>query len=145
MFVLDQSDSYLWPVSLELPENGKKKTFTFNAEFKRLPQEEVEELRQRHSVQIKRIVAAMDRFNNEDELGINDAGDETRELCNAVLCGWEKVTDAAGEPVIFTEAAKRRMYQVQGAPAAIFDAWIESLGQPSEKSAAKAGGFRAKN
>jgi hypothetical protein len=145
MFVLDQSDSYFWPVSIELPENGKKKTFTFDAEFKRLPQEDVEKLRQRHTIQIKRIVEAMDSYKDEDGLGINDAGDETRELCDAVICGWAKVKDAAGDDVPFTEASKRRMYQVQGAPAAIFDAWIESLGQPSEKGAARAGGFRAKN
>jgi hypothetical protein len=145
MFVLDQSDSYFWPVSIELPENGKKKAFVFDAEFKRLPQDEVEDLRQRHSIQIKRIVAAMDSYSESEGLGISDAGDETRDLCDAVLCGWAKVTDAAGEAVPFTEATKRRMYQVQGAPAAIFDAWIESLGQPSEKGAAKAGGFRAKN
>jgi len=144
MFVLDQSDSYFWPVSIELPADGRKKTFSFDAEFLRLPQEQVEELRQRHSAQLRRVLAAMDRA-EEDGMGLQDAGDETRSLCDEVLCGWSKVTDAAGEAVPFNEASKRRMYQVQGAPAAIFDAWIASLGEPSEKSAAKAGGFRAKN
>jgi hypothetical protein len=145
MFVLDQSDSYLWPVSIELPADGRKKAFTFDAEFLRLPQEQVEELRQRHSAQLKRVLAAMNGVGEEDDMGLQDAGDETRALCDEVLCGWAKVTDAAGEPVAFNDASKRRMYSVQGAPAAIFDAWISSLGEPSEKSGAKAGGFRAKN
>ena len=145
MFILDQSDSYLWPVSIELPADGRKKTFSFDAEFLRLPQEEVEKLRQRHSAQLKRVLAAMNGTGDEDGMGLTDAGDETRALCDEVLCGWSKVQDAAGEEVPFNETSKRRMYQVQGAPAAIFDAWITSLGEPSEKSAAKAGGFRAKN
>ena len=145
MFVLDQSDSYLWPVSIELPADGRKKAFTFDAEFLRLPQEQVEELRQRHSAQLKRVLAAMNGVGDEDDVGLQDAGDETRALCDEVLCGWAKVTDAAGEPVAFNDASKRRMYSVQGAPAAIFDAWISSLGEPSEKSGAQAGGFRAKN
>ena len=151
MFVLDQSDSYLWPVKIELPDNGRKKVFTFDAEFKRLPQAEVEELRQRHLnnlSRLKRALSAADGYgaNGDEELsGISEMGDETREICDLVLCGWAKVSDAKGEEVEFSEATKRQMYRVQGAPAAILDAWFDSLGEPSEKAAAKAGGFRAKN
>jgi hypothetical protein len=148
MFVLDQSDSYLWPVSIELPANGSKKTFTFDAEFLRLPQEQVEELRQRHANQLakmRRWLSAMDGYSETEGESISEVGDETRDLCDEVLCGWAKVTDAKGDDVEFSEASKKRMYQVQGAPAAILNAWFDSLGQPSEKSAAKAGGFRAKN
>ncbi len=148
MFVLDQSDSYFWPVSVELPANGSKKTFTFDAEFKRLPQDEVEDLRQRHInnvVKMRRVLAAVDGFGDDEADGISEMGDETRELCDAVLCGWAKVADAKGEEVEFNDASKRQMYRVQGAAAAILNAWFDSLGQPSEKSAAKAGGFRAKN
>jgi len=79
MFILDQSDSYTWPVSIELPDNGRKKAFTFDAEFKRLPQQEVEEIRQRHSIQIKRIVASMESSNEDDGLGINDAREFRRQ------------------------------------------------------------------
>jgi hypothetical protein len=148
MFVLDQSDSYFWPVSVELPANGSKKTFTFDAEFKRLPQDEVEDLRQRHANQLakmRRWLSAMDGYSETEGESISEVGDETRELCDAVLCGWAKVADAKGEEVEFNDASKRQMYRVQGAAAAILNAWFDSLGQPSEKSAAKAGGFRAKN
>lgn len=148
MFVIDQSDSYSWPVSIELPVNGAKKVFTFDAEFRRLPQSEVEELRQRHAnnlAKIRRVLAALDSYSQEEADGIVEVGDETRELCDEVLCGWSKVSDSSGEEVEFSEASKRQMYKVQGAPGAILTAWLDSLGQPSEKSAAKAGGFRAKN
>jgi hypothetical protein len=42
------------------------------------------------------------------------------------------------------------MMQIQGAASAIFNAWVASIGKPSAagepaKSAAKQGGFRAKN
>jgi hypothetical protein len=67
-------------------------------------------------------------------------------LADAVLCGWgEEVVDEAGEPVEFNDVSKARFYRIQGAAAAVFNAWMESLGTPTEKSAAKAGGFRAKN
>ena len=39
-FVLKQSDTYKWPVTVEIPiDGGRFDKQTFDAEFKRLPQE----------------------------------------------------------------------------------------------------------
>ena len=145
MFVLDQSDSYLWPVSVELPDNGRKRVFTFDAEFLRLPEQECFDLRQRYIEVLdnkQKLLSASNGYDDNTK-AVSDQGYE--EICDEVLCGWSKVADAAGEPLEFTEANKRKLYSVQGACLAILKSWFESLGEPAEKSAAKAGGFRAKN
>ncbi len=145
MFILDQSDSYLWPVSIELPENGRKKAFTFDAEFLRLPEQQCFELRQQYFEVLtnqQKLLSVSNGYEG-DSKAVADQGYE--ELCDEVLCGWSKVADAAGEPLEFTEANKRKLYSVQGACLAILKSWFESLGEPAEKSAAKAGGYRAKN
>jgi hypothetical protein len=65
-----------------------------------------------------------------------------------MLCcadGAAEVVDRDGEPIEFNNASKAQLYRIQGAAAATFQAWLDSLGRPSEKGAAKAGGFRSKN
>lgn len=145
MFILDQSDSYMWPVSIELPDNGRKKAFTFDAEFLRLPEQQCFELRQQYieTLANQQKLLSVSNGYEDDSKAVADQGYE--ELCDEVLCGWGKVADAAGELLEFTEANKRKLYSVQGACLAILKSWFESLGEPAEKSAAKAGGFRAKN
>ena len=150
MFILDQSDSYTWPVSIELPVNGAKKQFSFDAEFRRLPEQEVTELRQRYFklvADLRRQLQTLEGYASEEDFTeAGTAADQGYEdLCDELLCGWSKVSDSAGEVVEFSEASKRQMYRVQGACVAIVKAWFDSLGQPSEKSAAKAGGFRRGN
>lgn len=146
MFVLDQTDSYFWPVSVDLPINGTKKTFTFDAEFKRLPEQDVADLRQRYFrfvSDLRKQLSVLEGYSDDEISTESNQGYE--ELCDEVICGWGKVSDAAGDQVDFTEASKRQMYRVQGACVAILKAWFDSIGEPSEKGAAKAGGFRAKN
>lgn len=149
MFVLDQNDSYLWPVSIDLPADRAKKTFTFDGEFRRLDEGYVTELQDKY---FKMLVAMRQRVSVLEGYGVNDASifDEPLEItyeqiADEVLCGWAKVVDSKGKDIEFSEASKAQMYRVQGAPAAIVQAWMESVGKPSERSAAKAGGFRAKN
>lgn len=149
MFVLDQSDSYLWPVSIDLPSNKGKTTFTFDAEFKRLDQQRVMELQ---DLYYKMLMELRRRMNSLEGIGRDDPSifDEElpttyEDLADEVLCGWAKVVDAAGDDVPFSEATKSQMYKVQGATNAIVAAWFKSVGEPNQKAAARAGGFRAKN
>jgi hypothetical protein len=126
MFHLYQPDHIEWPVSVDLPaKGGVKKAYKFTAHFRVLDQEDCQE--------------AEDAMTAPLPCSYQD-------LADAVLCGWgEEVVDEAGEPVEFNDVSKARFYRIQGAAAAVFNAWTESLGTPTEKSAAKAGGFRAKN
>lgn len=153
MFYLHQPDYVEWPVSVDLPSKGIKKAYKFTGYFKVLDQDEARELQDRHNELLAVTLRRMRALQNAG-LGVDTDPDAIIEplpctpedLADEVLCGWgDEVVDAAGEPVEFTDAAKARMYKVQGAAAAIFNAWLESIGTPTEKSAAKAGGFRQKN
>ena len=153
MFHLYQPDYIEWPVSVDLPaKGGVKKAYKFTAHFRVLDQEDCQELQDQHNqmlVALRRRLQALQGYSSD-----SDAEDVMtaplpctyQDLADAVLCGWgEEVVDEAGEPVEFNDVSKARFYRIQGAAAAVFTAWIDSLGTPSEKSAAKAGGFRAKN
>lgn len=149
MFVLDQSDSYLWPVSVDLPADRSKKTFTFDAEFRRIDQERTEDLLDLYNrmvLQLRQRVSVIEGYGNNDASVLEEPLVITNEdVVDEVLCGWAKVVDAKGKDVPFNEATKAQMYKVQGAATAIVRAWMNSIGSPGEGSAAKAGGFRAKN
>lgn len=149
MFVLDQSDSYLWPVSIDLPADRSKKTFTFDAEFRRIDQERTEELIDQYNrmvMQLRRRVTLLEGYGGDDAAALEEPLEITNEeIVDEVLCGWQKVVDAKGKDVPFNEATKAQMFKVQGAATAIVRAWMNSIGSPGENSAAKAGGFRAKN
>ena len=153
MFHLYQPDHIEWPVSVDLPvKGGVKKAYKFTGHFRVLDQAECQEIQEQHNqlvIAFRRRLRAVEGFTSTDEADDVMAAPlpcTIEDLADAVLCGWgPEVVDDAGEPVEFSEAAKTRLFKIQGAAAAVFGSWLESLGSPSEKSAAKAGGFRAKN
>ena len=152
MFHLYQPDYIEWPVSVDLPSKaGAKKAYTFTAHFRVLDQEDCDELNEQHNALIVATVKRYEairsyRSSTELEPIVEPLPCSYQDLASEVLCGWgDEVVGEDGEPIEFNDASKARLYRVQGAAAAIFKAWMESLGQPSEKAAAKAGGFRAKN
>jgi hypothetical protein len=153
MFHLYQPEFIEWPVSVDLPaKGGVKKPYRFTAHFRVLDEEDCDALQ----AQEAQMVLAM---RHRLELLQGYAKDDPErpafaeplpctyeDLADEVLCGWgDEVVGQDGEPVEFSDASKAKMYRVQGAAQAIYQAWRESLGKPSEKSAAKAGGLRAKN
>jgi hypothetical protein len=152
MFHLYLPDYIEWPVSVDLPTKaGSRKVYTFTAHFHVLDQDDCDELKDQHNAlivaTIKRVEALRDYRSGSDLDPVTTPMPCSYEdLADAVLCGWgDDVVDADGEPVEFTDSSKRKLYKIQGASAAIFNAWLDSLGKPGEKSATKAGGFRAKN
>jgi hypothetical protein len=150
MFHLYQPDHIEWPVSVDLPaKGGIKKPYKFTAHFLTLDEEDAQDLQDQHNqmlVAMRKRIEALQGY-NKDEAALSDPLPCTyQDLADQVLCGWgEEVIGEDGEPIEYSDGAKAKLYRIQGAAAAIFKSWLESLGQPSEKSAAKAGGFRAKN
>ena len=156
MFHLNQ-DPIDWDVSVDLPaKGGVKKTYTFRAFFHKLDQKDCDELQDQHNqmlVALRRRLEVLQGYGKEDATVNEPLPCTYEDLADAVLCGWDNettpekmwVVDTDGEKLEFTEANKARMFRMQGAAAAVFGAWLDSLGRPSEKGAAKAGGFRAKN
>lgn len=106
MFVISQKQSYTWPVTVEFPvDGGKTERQTFDAEFKRISQTRINEIRT--------AIA-------------NEATTDT-DLSREVLVGWEGVTDGNGDAVPFTERARDQLLDVPLVSAAVVMAWLGSL------------------
>lgn len=117
MLTLDLSDSYRWPVAVDVPEDGRHKTMKFEGEFKRLPQDRVNEL---YALMHQRMVAMQAGQISADLI-------DDRSLADEVLVGWSGIVDRDGEEVPYSESLKLRLLNVPAAAAAIVTAWSESL------------------
>lgn len=105
MFKITQNKTYKWPVEVRYPQDGG--TFgkaTFTAEFKALPQSEIE-----------KVIRA------------GREGDETADICSAALMGFTSVQDENGNDLPYSEENKARLLDVSAARAAILTAFFESV------------------
>lgn len=105
MFVLSQSQSYSWPVTVELPTSGGKfEKSTFDAEFKRVSQSRIKEI--------------------QKQIEANEITDS--DFCRDVLVGWKGIQDESGE-IPFSEGARDRLIDVALVAGAIVKAFFTSL------------------
>ena len=112
MFKIVQNPTYTWPVTLELPaDGGKTEKATFDAEFKRLTQTRVEEIR--HSVE-------------RGEMRDID-------LAREVMTGWAGVVDADG-PVPYSEKARDQLLDIPQVASAVVMALLGSISGAKRKN-----------
>lgn len=106
MFVISQKQTYTWPVTVEFPvDGGKTDRQTFDAEFKRMSQTRINEIR-----------------------GLIERNEVTdTELAREVLVGWEGVNSDNGDAVPFSERARDQLLDVPLVAAAVVMAWLGSL------------------
>ena len=124
-FVLKQSDSYTWPVSIKLPANGgKREKQTFEAEFKRLPQSRINEIQ----LLVQQRIKASERGEDTGE-GITD-----QSIADEVLVGWEGIVDGDGEAVSFNKGTKAQLLDVPMMAGALIEAFFESLVEAKRKN-----------
>lgn len=124
-FVLKQSDSYTWPVSIKLPANGgKRERQTFDAEFKRLPQSRINEIQREVQLRIK----ANEKGEDTGE-GVSD-----QSIADEILVGWDGIVDGDGEPVPFSNAVKAQLLDVPTMAGALVSAYFESLVEQKRKN-----------
>lgn len=124
-FVLKQSDSYTWPVSIKLPANGgKRERQTFDAEFKRLPQSRINEIQEQANKRVK----ALERGDDAAD-GISDMS-----VADEILVGWDGIVDGDGEPVPFGKAAKAQLLDVPFMAGAVIEAFFDSLVEAKRKN-----------
>ena len=111
-FILKQTDSYVWPVNVELPvDGGRFEKHSFDAEFKRLSQSRIEEIM--------------------DEVVKGEAKD--REVAAEVLIGWRGISDGGGD-VPFSEKARDDLLNIPLVSASTIKAWMESLAGAKRKN-----------
>lgn len=112
MFKIAQSATYTWPVSVEFPtDGGKTEKATFDAEFKRLTQSHVEEIRQ-----------AVERNEMRDT-----------DLARETLVGWSGIVDANGT-VPYSESARDQLLEIPTVAASIVMALLNSLAGARRKN-----------
>lgn len=113
MFKLAQSPSYSWSVKIELPvDGGKFEKATFDAEFKRLSQTRINELRTE----------------------MEKPGYSEIDLVKEVLLGWSGVVDADGNEVPYSEGARDQLLDIPTVAASIGIAFFESLAGARRKN-----------
>ena len=117
-FVLAQTESYSWPVTVEFPiDGGRFEKQTFDAVFKRLPQTRINEIQSEVQARIK----AAER-GEAFESDISDIS-----IADEVLAGWAGVVDDDGEEVAFTAASKAQLLNIPGLAGSIVEAYFESV------------------
>lgn len=104
MFKLKQSDTFFWPVEVQVPgDGGKFEKQTFDAQFKRVSQSRLQEMR------------------DEIEAGrATDAG-----IVRDVMVGWRGVTDE-GTEVPFSETTLAQLLDVPAVSASIVMAFVQA-------------------
>ena len=112
-FVLKQSDTYVWPVTFDVPvDGGRHQRQSFDGEFRRLSQSRIREIGQ----QI-------------------ESGDTTdAEIAGEVLTGWSGITDDDGKDVPFSQGALERLLDVPMLATAIATAYFGSLSGAKRKN-----------
>ena len=109
----NQTPTYKWPVVVEPPvDGGQFGKETFDAEFRRLPQDQLREIGER----------------------IDNGAIRDDELCRLVLVGWAGIDDAEGEPVPFSEGNMEMMLNVALVASSIVAAWLDSLAKGKRKN-----------
>lgn len=105
-FILSQSPTYVWPVEIRLPADGGQFTkHTFDAEFARLPQSEIEGML--------------------DSIVSGDAND--REVCKKIVKGWKGITDAEGAEIPFSATKLDEVLEIPTVAMSMIKSWMESI------------------
>jgi hypothetical protein len=114
-FVLKQSATYTWPVTLVLPvDGGRREKHTFDGEFRRLPQTRINEI-----IRLARL-QERGKLADDEELQDQDAAKE-------ILVGWSGITDDDGKEVPFSEAALGQLLEIPTVAGQVVRTWFDSL------------------
>lgn len=113
MFKIVQNATYTWPVTVELPtDGGKTEKQTFDAEFKRLTQTRVDEIRQ-----------AVERGEMRDS-----------ELAREAMVGWSGIVDGDGGQVQFSEKSRDQLLDIPQVSGAVVTALLSSMSGAKRKN-----------
>jgi len=104
-FKLDQSGTYKWPVTVEVPvDDGRHDKQKFDGEFKRITQSRIKELIE--------LVASGD---------LTDV-----DVVKEVLVGWDGIEDDEGNELKFSQSKLKQLLDVPMVATAIGTAFFES-------------------
>ena len=112
-FILKTSDSYSWPVAIDIPvDHGKHERRTFDAQFKRVNQSRIREMGE-----------------------LIESGDLTDiALVQEVLVGWDGINDEDGNPVKFSNNALMQICEIPMAATGIAQVFFQSIAGSKRKN-----------
>lgn len=103
--------AYFYPVEVNVVQDGGAvMTYEFNAQFKRLPEEQIAEIRANPSQFTDRGVATL------------------------VMVGWDGVQDESGQPMPFNEDSLNQLLSDNGVAFAVSSAWFASIAKELRKN-----------
>lgn len=102
MFKIQKKATFTWPVTVNVPRDGGGfVTHEFTAEFKLQEQSKLDRL--------------LEQFRNED-----------RDILKELLVGWEGVSDAEGNVMLFTEETRDHLIDIPYVRTGLLKAYFES-------------------
>jgi hypothetical protein len=105
MFKIDENPTYKWPVNVYVPRDGGKFVkATFTAEFKALPQDQIDAVLQ----------------------SIRD-GDPDANFAGECLVGWSGVQDSDGTDLPYSDEAKTKLLNMSYVRNAVVTDFFESI------------------
>tara|TARA_R110000868_G_scaffold293196_1_gene553683 strand:+ start:146 stop:487 length:342 start_codon:yes stop_codon:yes gene_type:complete len=111
-FVLKQSDTYSWPVTFDIPVDGRLESQSFDAVFKRKGQTWIRET-----------------FKKMEDGATSDV-----EVAREVLAGWTGVNDGTGKDVAFNAKAVEVLLEVPAVASAVVFNFFRSITGAKEKN-----------
>lgn len=123
-FILEQTPTFSWPITIkEQVDNGRYRTHSFEAVFKRLPQSRLEDL----AINFQQLRHAVKNDDLIDRI-------PTREVAGEILVGWSGIFEADNTTQIpYSEETKAQLLDVATVAEVLVQTYIESV----EKAKAK--------
>ena len=113
-FVLKKDPTFMWPVAVELADDGGDyPAFTFKVRYRRMTQE------------YARDVAT--KLNDGIEVDLVAVAKE-------IIVGWDEIADDSGEDVKFTPKALDELLKIPTMAAELVAAWINATAKVKEKN-----------
>jgi hypothetical protein len=106
MFILDQSDSYFWPVKVKVPsDNGRFTELTFDCKFKRVTESEFK--------------AYLEKVQNKE---MND-----HDICKEIIVDWRGILNQDKTELKFSQESLSRVLDVNLVAKSIAMSWLDSV------------------
>ena len=121
-FILKQSDTYSWPITLVLPvDGGRREKHTFDGEFRRLPQSRIN--------QIVKLARKTDAGYLDDDEILDD-----QEAATELLVGWSGVVDDDNEEIPFSADKLKQLLEIPTIAGQIVRVWFDSIEVAKKKN-----------
>ncbi|MEI8251263.1 MAG: hypothetical protein WCF98_08865 [Synechococcus sp. ELA057] len=124
-FVLEQTPTFSWPITIrERVDNGRYRSHSFEAVFKRLPQSRLEQL----AIDFQQIRHAVKNDDLIDRI-------PTREIANEILVGWSGITEPDNTTQIpYSDESKLQLLEIETVAETLVQTYIESIEKAKSKN-----------